>query len=574
MKRITLFVIVMFVVSMMLTTPAFAKFCSKCGTKNEDGNKFCVSCGSRFSGNTAKQPDKPKIKPKIKPKPKPKSKIERPPEYRRSKEPLEHYLWGEQFLKLKDYDNAKDEFKLAIKFKENYPEAYYKLGYSYLKLQYYIEAEKTLEKAIELNPKNSDALYYMGLLHKLNGDPFKEREYYTKAVNINRKAFLALNNIGVSYIANKEIKKAQRYLKMSIDAKPDYWIGLNNLAVTNIYQKKYKRAREYLTKAHDLNPDFYLLYYNMGVIYEREFRYTEAMKQYENCLKIKPDHFESQVDLAAVLRRQKKLVEAEEILRKLTDTNIKCAEAWLNLSLIYNDLGREDDALDARNQANVLAPNYQAVEYDQGIAFGPKEIFDYEKYEPSKNESPKFSLKLYSETNTDLSAVNAITSRVTRREVTGIETAEERFAMGLKMLSEGKAERAISDFKQAIKLNKGTYPEAFEKIGVAYGIKGDFDDSIKFLEIGQKQDPKNTSILINLGKAYGIKRQYTKQITILKDLINIDKDYNEAYYHLGMAYVKKKDNAKAVKVFKVYLQKDPESLKRNFVEKMIRRFSK
>jgi tetratricopeptide (TPR) repeat protein len=559
--------------------PAFAKYCSKCGEKNEDDNKFCISCGYKFiakKSNVKKYETRLK-KPTLKKKPikkseKSSSKLKSPPDIRTSKNPRKRYEWGLYFLDKKEFSTAKDEFKEAIRLRPDYAVAYNKLAFSYMKLNIYDEAISTYKIAIEHNKKDADAYYNLATMLRLDGDIYKERSYYEKTLKYNSKHRLALNNLAVNYISNQGEKKASRYLKRAIKLYPNYWLARSNMALMFLFKKETKKARETIIRAHDLNPDFYLIYYNMGVIYEKEGKYEEAIQMYRNCLKIKKNHLESRINLAALLRKYKKLQEAKELLLNVVEENSECAEAWLDLSLVYIDLDMEDDAVDARNQANAIDLNYNSHSYDQGITYGPKEFYDDGTYKPIKNKNPKYKMSLFVKSNDDLKEVENISANVSSRVIKGIETAEERFALGSKMLREGQIERAISDFKHAIKLNNGEYAEAFELIGVAYGSKGDYKKSVKFLEIAYKQDDHSESILVNLGKAYGVLRKYKEQIKMLNELSKINPDNTDVFYHMGMAYVKSKNYKKLLSNFRKFLNKEPNSIKKTLVEKMIRKY--
>jgi tetratricopeptide (TPR) repeat protein len=313
----------------------------------------------------------------------------------------------------------------------------------------------------------------------------------------------------------------------------------------------------------------------MGVLYEKEFHYNDALIQYQNALNIKPDFLEGQVNLSIALRRDSKFKQALALLKQASEKNPSSPEAWLNLSVIYTDLGMKAEAGEARNLANSYRSNYHLSEFDQGITFGTKEMYDDGSVKPVKNANPKYKYTLEVKTDHDAVALENINTKVSRRQSGGIDTFDERFAAGERYFAQGKYNNAISEYRQAIKLRGAkTFPEAYEKIGICFSNLGEFKDCIEFLKIAAKQDPKSSSILVNLSKAYGVQKNYEKQIEILTQLLEVDKDFNDTYYLLGMAYIRLKQSSNAVKALKTYLKKSPNTLKKSFVERLIKQHSK
>ena len=72
-----------------------------------------------------------------------------------------HYNLGNIYLKDKKYNSAINEYKLAIKYKKDFPYYYYNLGCAHLGLKEYKEARNAFKKAIQL--KNDDAKFYYNL---------------------------------------------------------------------------------------------------------------------------------------------------------------------------------------------------------------------------------------------------------------------------------------------------------------------------------------------------------------------------------------------------------------------------
>lgn len=72
-----------------------------------------------------------------------------------------HYNLGNIYLKQYKYNSAVNEYKLAIKYKKDYPFYYYNLGCAYLGLKEYNGAKAAFKKAVSL--KNDEPSFYYNL---------------------------------------------------------------------------------------------------------------------------------------------------------------------------------------------------------------------------------------------------------------------------------------------------------------------------------------------------------------------------------------------------------------------------
>lgn len=77
-----------------------------------------------------------------------------------------HYNLANIYLKEKKYNSAINEYKLAIKYKKDFPYYHYNLGCAYLGQKDYKSARTEFHKAIKL--KGDDASFYYNLAYSEN----------------------------------------------------------------------------------------------------------------------------------------------------------------------------------------------------------------------------------------------------------------------------------------------------------------------------------------------------------------------------------------------------------------------
>lgn len=97
-----------------------------------------------------------------------------------------HYNLANIYLKEKKYNSAIKEYKLAIKYKKDFPYYYYNLGCAHLGLKEYKEAKNAFKKAIQLKNDDANFHYNLALTYKNLGNEKelkKELEIYNKLIN-------------------------------------------------------------------------------------------------------------------------------------------------------------------------------------------------------------------------------------------------------------------------------------------------------------------------------------------------------------------------------------------------------
>jgi len=151
--------------------------------------------------------------------------------------------------------------------------------------------------------------------------------------------------------------------------------------------------------------------------------------------------------------------------------------------------------------------------------------------------------------------------------------AKEEFEKALKVdPSYGSAKRALKVIEDALdqKIKSKTAIHLFQ--GIAYGIKGQWDESIAEINKALELNPRYGYIYVCRGLTYANKGQYDKAIADYTKAIEINPRSDIAYNNRGVAYAKKgqfdkaiTDNNKAIELNPKYAYAYNNSVKHYFL---------
>ncbi|MDI6840213.1 MAG: tetratricopeptide repeat protein [bacterium] len=117
-----------------------------------------------------------------------------------------------------------------------------------------------------------------------------------------------------------------------------------------------------------------------------------------------------------------------------------------------------------------------------------------------------------------------------------IAPLQGRYALGKCYTEYGKYEDALSEYREALKIDS-SYADAWYGIGYVYEKMGNIPTSIENYKQALKFDPKNESIRYNLAKAYVESGECEKAILELKALLAAHPDDLDVRTQLGCAYL-------------------------------------
>ena len=251
---------------------------------------------------------------------------------------------GDVLRKEKKYEEAIEQYQLAITEKPSYSSAYNSMGLALKDLKRYNEAIEKYLLAIQHNPTNSYPYNNMGnLLRELKR--YEEAiEQFKLAIQLKPSYSSAYNNMGLALRDLKRYEESIEQFKLAIEHNPSFSNAHNNMGTAYRKLGRYDEAIAKYQLSIQYNPNYSRAYNNLGFTFEESKRYEEAIEQFRLAIQYTPYDSDAYYNLGAVLRITGKYDEAEEqynhsieLLRQSSSLNVKFYElnyvyiAWIKI---------------------------------------------------------------------------------------------------------------------------------------------------------------------------------------------------------------------------------------------------
>lgn len=261
---------------------------------------------------------------------------------------LELYQKGNQALKEKNFYQAADFFKLALKENPYYKEALEGAGNAYYEMQNYLEARKYYEQALNFDPEN--ITYMLRLAHikiqtSLSPKEYLGAEFYLlKAFKKEPRNPKVLMAYGDYYYALNQWQEALNFYEKARRSQENF---MAYLRMAKIYLKwgQNEKARDFLLKAENLNSMHYLVTFELGKFYLIQKDFEMAQKYLELTLKFYPEFKEGLLKIIHFYILQKDYSAAITKTNELLKLDPENPLLYYYMGVCFDNLGQIEDAL-------------------------------------------------------------------------------------------------------------------------------------------------------------------------------------------------------------------------------------
>src|SRR5579872_6726190 len=342
-------------------------------------------------------------------------------------------------------------------------------------------------------------------------------EYYQKAQALDSDAAIT-ERLAEVYAASQRTDEAIRQAKSALEQDPD------NLAAHRLL------ARIYIHNLGDMSPDS-----------GQKEMISLAVEQLKAVQRLDPTDVESQLWLAHLYGFQNKPEQTEQVLRGILSHSADNEGALEQLSQLYLNEGRPQDAISVLK--NAASSSNSAALYDLlGTA--------------------------YAKSNNFSGAEEAFQRAVTLEP----DEASHRKGLAQALLSDHKYDQALSQYERLTKIEPDN-PENYLRMSQIYRHLNQLDKSENNLMRAKKYAPGSLEVLYNEALLYEAQARYKDAIQVLSDAIaGVKAQQQEGqpapnaltilYEQLGMAYRQSGDFSSAERSFEDMQELGPASQKR------------
>ena len=213
----------------------------------------------------------------------------------RNRQWQEHVEAGNNELKEGDLRAALAAYEAAIAIRPDASEVQHKIAEIYLRLDEYENARNAFVAFLKLKPNNITALNYAGYISEKLIDYAAAAGYYERVLRVSVDNLYALNHLGLAYKQLERYDEAAEVLHkaLSVDPKcerPESENLHNYLGLIYLEQGTLGEAIAELRESIRLFPKDTWAGEQLAALYEDQQRYFEAQLQYQRVLEIDPDN--------------------------------------------------------------------------------------------------------------------------------------------------------------------------------------------------------------------------------------------------------------------------------------------
>lgn len=247
------------------------------------------------------------------------------------------------------------------------------IGRTYAELEQLDSARWAFEEAIALDDTYATAFFHLSEFHKENGELDLALSYSRKGVALRPDNLNYCYLIGSLLVLTGKPEEAIKYLEPVVEGRPWHYWSHYNMGQVLVRLGRADEAQEYFDKAEQLkemtsvvqdwqdlveaNPDQLMLWVNYGTSLYKMQRYDEAITAYKMALSLAPFHLDLHTNLANLYVLSGDTLSAVTHLRAILERDPTFTDAWLNLGVIYGNLGKLDAAQQAWGKVLVYSPD-------------------------------------------------------------------------------------------------------------------------------------------------------------------------------------------------------------------------
>jgi tetratricopeptide (TPR) repeat protein len=490
---------------------------------------------------------------------------------------------GQSFFGKGKYQEAAIEFTDAIQIDPGYTDAHFQLAESYLHLEQRDRAYQEFSRTVELRPEDDRARKELTNL-LIQSRNFQEAQEQADVLLKKRPDDPGVHTLASSLLAaQNKIPDAIVEMQKSIALAPGRWEPYLSIAILQLKTSDLYAAEANFKKVIELNPNAMQPRLLLGSFYQSQKRFDEAQKQFRDALALDPNSLAPRKALAALYLAEGKKSEAEEVLEQAKRDLPHNPDAFLALSDFYFTTGDLDKSVAEYHALLQERPNdlqikekyvqllIQASRYDAARSLNDEIL----KSNPKDDDGLVHQSQLQIVSGDVNDAAQTLQMVVNNSP----KNMQAHFALGVALQKQGNLEHALSELREALRLNPD-FLDAQRSIANVAMLQGDMstleDASNQMIRlqpgapegyalralaninrthyVEAEQDirraiaaaPQSSFGYVQLGNLRLAQKQYGDAEKAYQDALNRNADSTDALRGLVNAYATEKQIDKAV----------------------------
>jgi tetratricopeptide (TPR) repeat protein len=452
------------------------------------------------------------------------------------------------------------------------------LGIVYTRLKQYDDAVNILKKAVKDDPTNLKANYYLGKAIMKQSSITNAQQYFDVVINFNPTEPLSYYYKGLTYVALMNYESAQQMFSNSLEL--DEYFLEGKLALANVLLKKndfeealsifeycsvsnsksleaiiglgdayfglmnFEVALSWYENAIKINKQFKLFHLKKGKALSELGNYDQAIASFELAIKKDKKYGDAYCYMGKAFQDNRNNKQALIHIKKALQKDIEDVETYNYIMYYFYNTYKFNEVIEAFEKAALLG----GASDDILLSFKIKSLIKIHKnwsteklnqtlktyFKPSDNRYKYFEAFYYSERqNFDKS--NKLLNEI-------IKWTEALVLLGENLLEQHSHEKAIQVFTMAKALKNDSY--IIKKLGISYYMNGKNELALK--EFGEIKSYQDTEFYYFYALALKVGKQPEKEkemidLGIITSKLISPKDY----YFLAKLYLetKKVENA-------------------------------
>ena len=282
--------------------------------------------------------------------------------------PEAHFFLGNALDQEGKFDAAIIEYQKALWFRPIQEQTHIFLGAALAKIKNDEEAIEHYRAALKLNPESAVAHNNLAKLFQAKGDLEQAMEHYSAALKFDPTLAQAHNNLGVLLIGRQRPEAGIRELHEALRLDPGDIETEFNLALALNQGRQWSEAAELLAKVLEKKGNDSKAHYELAVALTHLQKTREAMNHYASALLLNPDFPDALDGLSWILATAENPAlrngtEATRMAEKACElTGRKDAQTLKTLAAAYAEVGRFNDAVSILQSLTSVQPGVAGTE--------------------------------------------------------------------------------------------------------------------------------------------------------------------------------------------------------------------